>query len=231
MTSSSEELVIRADRAGLATPLSTPDLSTGAWTRWGAPGVRGDAVTEDVLATLADRTRAAAQAQGYAVGWAKGVREAEAAAREARAEQEAQRARDEALREAEHTAAVSALRAAALRLEELTASTQERLGAQATELAFAVTAEVLGTQAAAQPPEDVVRRALAVLPDRAVATVRLHPSVARSAITDLAAGIPAGISVVADSALGPADALVELSDHVIDLRIDQALARLREVLS
>jgi flagellar assembly protein FliH len=227
MTSSSEELVIRADRAGLATPLATPDLSTGAWTRWGAPGVRGDAVTEDVLATLADRTRAAAQAQGYAVGWAKGVREAEAAAREARVEEETRRTHEEARREAEHAAAVSALRAAARRLEELTASTQEQLAAQATELAFAVTAEVLGTQAAAQPGEDVVRRALAVLPDEAVATVRLHPSVARETATDL----PVGVAVVADPTLGPADALVELSDHVIDLRIDQALARLREVLA
>ena len=227
MTSSSEERVIRADRAGLATPLATPDLSAGAWTRWGAPGVRGDAVTEDVLSTLADRTRAAAQAQGYAVGWAKGVREAEAAARVARAEEESARTRDEARREAEHAAAVSALRTAATRLEELTTSTQERLDAQASELAFAVTAEVLGVQAAAQPAEDVVRRALAVLPDEADATVRLHPSVARSITT----GLPAGVSLVADPSMGPADALVELSDHVIDLRVDQALARLREVLA
>lgn len=227
MTSSSEELVIRAERAGLATPLVTPDLSTGAWTRWGAPGVRGDAVTEDVLATLADRTRAAAQAQGYAVGWAKGVREAEAAGREARAAEQAQHSRDEARRESDHAAAVSALREAAHRLEELTTNTCARLEAQASELALAVTAEVLGTVAAGQAAEDVVRRALAVLPDEAVATVRLAPSVARSATTDL----PAGVRVVADSDLGPADALVELSDHVIDLRIEQALVRVREVLA
>jgi flagellar assembly protein FliH len=227
MTSSSEELVIRAEQAGLATPLVTPDLSTGAWTRWGAPGVRGDAVTEDVLATLADRTRAAAQAQGYAVGWAKGVREAEAAAREARVAEQAQRSRDEARRESEHGAAVAALREAARRLEELTTSTCTRLEDQATELALAVTAEVLGTSAAGQAAEDVVRRALAVLPDEAVATVRLHPSVARSATTDL----PVGVCVVADPGMGPADALVELSDHVIDLRIEQALARVREALA
>ena len=81
MTSSSEELVVRADRAAQVTPLSTPDLSAGAWTRLGRPGVRGDAVTEETLSTLADRTRAAAHAQGYAVGWAQGMREADAAAR------------------------------------------------------------------------------------------------------------------------------------------------------
>lgn len=228
MTSSSEDLVIRADRAGLVTPLPTPDLSTGTWTRWGTPGVRGDAVTEDTLSTLADHTRAAAHAQGYAVGWAKGVREAEGAAREQRDAEEARLSRAEARREAEHAAAVTALHGAARELNQLAASMCDRLEDQATDLAWAVTAEVLGAQAVKHTSEDVVRRVLAVLPDGPVATVRLHPSVARSGAV---AELPAGVAVLADPELATADALVELSDHVMDLRIDQALTRVREALA
>lgn len=228
MTSSSEDLVIRADHAGQVTPLPTPDLSVGAWTRWGAPGVRGDAATEDTLSTLADRTRAAAHAQGYSVGWATGKREAAAAAEQTRAEEQARLARAEARREAELAACISALHEAAHELRRAASSTCERLEAQAGELALAVTAEVLGSVSLTTAAEDVVRRVLAVLPEAPVATLRLHPTVARSAAV---ADLPAGVDVVPDPALGPADALVELSDHVMDLRVDQALARLREALA
>jgi flagellar assembly protein FliH len=228
MTSSSEDLVIRADRAGAATPLPTPDLSAGAWTRWGAPGVRGDVVTEDTLSTLADRTRAAAHAQGYAMGWSTGMREAADAARLERVAEQERLAHEDARRAAEHDAAVSALREAARELQELAGSLCDHLEAQATELAWAVTAEVLGARARVHAPDDVVRRVLAVLPDGPVATVRLHPSVARStAVADL----PAGVDVVADPELAAADALVELCDHVMDLRVGEALARGREALS
>lgn len=228
MTSLSEDLVIRGEHAGLATPLLTPDLRSGVWTRLGTSGVMGDGVTEDILDTLADRTRAAAQAQGYALGWVKGVREAEAAAAQARTDAGETLARNETRREAEHAAAVTALHQAARTLESLTATVCERLQDQAVELAWAVTAEIVGHQAASQTPEDVVRRVLDVLPEGPVAVVRLHPSVARSVAV---AELPAGVSVTADAAMNPADALVELDDHVLDLRIEQALARVREALA
>lgn len=229
MTSSSESvLVIRGEHAGLATPLPTPDLRSGAWTRLGAIGVRGDSVTEDTLDTLAERTRAAAHAQGYAVGWTKGVREAEAAAERAYLAEQTLQAEAEASRAAAHAAAVAALRAAASTLQHLTASVCERLEDQSTELAWAVTTAVLGHGAAHDTAPDVVRRVLSVLPEGPMANVRLHPSVARStAIAEL----PSCVTVIADHDMGPADAVVELADHVVDLRIDQALARVREVLA
>jgi flagellar assembly protein FliH len=228
MTSSSEGVVIRADQALRATPLATPDLTTGAWTRWAAPGVRGDSVTEDTLATLAERTRSAAEAQGFAVGWAKGVREASEASRRARLADEEVLAADEQRRRAEHAEAVSALRHAAQELHELAGTVCGRLEDQATELAWAVTVEVLGHRASQETAEDVVRRVLTVLPEGRVATVRLHPSVARSlAATEL----PTIVEVAGDPTMAPADALVELHDHVLDLRIDRALARVREVLA
>lgn len=228
MTSSSESVVLRGDRAGAATPLRTPDLRSGGWTRFGNTGVLGDAVTEQTLDHLADRTRAAATAQGYAVGWAQGKREAEAAGRLATTEREHRERQSEARREAEHTAAVSALHAAAAALGSSTAEVCAALEGGASELAYAVTAEVLALTAATTTPSEVVRRVLALLPQGPLATLRLHPSVAGDLAT---AALPETVLVRADASLGPADAVVELEDHVLDLRVDQALARVREVLT
>ncbi|HEY9562838.1 MAG TPA: hypothetical protein VIR30_03615, partial [Nocardioides sp.] len=75
MTSSSEARVLRGPVD--VTVLPAPDLRAGEWTRFGSGNARGDAVTENTLAALADSTRDAARAQGYAVGWAEGRRRAE----------------------------------------------------------------------------------------------------------------------------------------------------------
>lgn len=227
MTMSSDARVIRAAYAGAASPVATPDLRTGVWTRLGSEGSLGDAVTEATLATLAASTQAAARAQGYAVGWAQGARDAEAAARTARVAQEAAAAHAEERREAEHTAAVAALGRAAAELQDRLAEARCELAAQATEMAFAVTSAVLGCRSVAQTDAEIVRRVLAQLPETDVATIRLHPSVAHS--PELAK-LPASATVVADDSLGHADAVVELADSVIDLRTDAALARVREAL-
>lgn len=228
MTSSSEGLVLRGDRAVTATPLRTPDLRSGGWTRFGNAGVLGDAVTEKTLDDLADRTRAAAEAQGYAVGWAQGKREAEAGERLAAAERETRLRSEEARRVAEHTAAVTGLREAAAALRAATTEVCTHVEEAASELACALTAEILGLTLATVTPADVVRRVLALVPNGPLATVRLSPSVCRDAAV---ADLPDSITLRADASLGPADAVVELEDHVLDLRVDQALARVREVLA
>jgi flagellar assembly protein FliH len=232
MTSSSEHgiasRVLRADQAGSAYVMRTPDLRAGTWTRLGSTAALGDVATEDTLSSLAERTRATAEAQGYSIGWAKGVREAQAAEQVAATERAARDERDRARREAEHTAAIAALQAAAAGLDDARTELCRRLSEQAAGLAVAVTAEVLGQRADEQTPADVVRRALDVLPEGVVAaTLKLSPEVARHA---LEAGLPASVSVSVDPTLSPADALVELHDHVIDLRVDRAVARVREAL-
>lgn len=228
MTSSSESRVLRADQAGSAYAMRTPDLRGGNWTRLGSGAVLGDVATEDTLSAIAERTRASAEAQGYAVGWAKGVRESQAFEQVARAEREERERQELARRADEHAAAVAALREAAAGFEEARTSLTRRLSEQATDLALAVTVEVLGQRASEQTPADVVRRAIDVLPEGpGSATLRLHPSVANHAID---AGLPQGVSVSADPTLSPADALVELPDHVVDLRIDRAVTRVREAL-
>ena len=101
--------VLRGEHAEGAGPLSTPQLRTGAWTRFGGERTLGDPVTEDVLSALAETTRTAARAQGYATGWAEGRREAATEAAAHRAELEAATREAEARRQAEHEQALAAL--------------------------------------------------------------------------------------------------------------------------
>ena len=51
--------VLRGEHAAGAGALSTPQLRTGAWTRFGGERTLGDPVTEDVLSALAETTRTA----------------------------------------------------------------------------------------------------------------------------------------------------------------------------
>src|SRR6478609_3385735 len=100
--SSSSEAVLRNGSHGELRTVARPDLRTGVWTRLGDPSVLGDAVTEAALGSLAEATRTAARAQGYAVGWAQGRQEALT-----KAEAEARAVAEETLladarREAEH---------------------------------------------------------------------------------------------------------------------------------
>ena len=230
MSSSPEARVVRGSSASTATGLATPELRSGHWTRLGGTGVLGDAVTEQTLSTLAESTRAAASAQGYAVGWAQGRREADETARLA-AEQNVQRvAAAETRREAEHQAAVTALRQAAARLDERLTELSEQVADQASALAFELTRELVGRELALaeDPGADTVRRVLATLPGRPDARVRLHPTVASAAAAaDLAEH---GVVVIPDHSLQPTDAIVEAEGHVLDLRVDAAIERLREVL-
>jgi len=228
MTSSSETRVLRADQAGSAYAPRTPDLRAGTWTRLGSGAALGDVATEDTLSSLADRTRATAEAQGFAIGWAKGVREAQAAEQLAIAERTERAERERTQQLAEHAAAVAALHQAAHGLDVARSELCRRLSEQAAGLAVAVTAEVLGQRADEQTPADVVRRALDVLPEgTTAATLKLSPEVAKHAIE---ADLPSSVTVIADPTLSPADALVELHDHVIDLRVERAVARVREAL-
>lgn len=227
MSSSTETpRLLRGVSSEHATGLRMPELSGSGWSRFGDDAAMGDEVTERLLEHLAESTRGAARAQGYAVGWAEGRREAEAAAA-TEAEQLALREADVAeRREAEHAAAVAALREAAALLEQQVTHVCHRVDEQATGLALELTRELVGG-ALPDAGAHTVRRVLGVLPDHPVVRVRLSPSVAAEA-GELRTH---GVTVVPDPALGPADAVVEADDHVVDLRVGRALDRLREVLS
>jgi flagellar assembly protein FliH len=241
------------------TPLPLADLPrTG--------GAEETELARTVLGALAERARAEAHAQGYAVGWARGRREAAAAAAEERAAAQAAAAEAEHRREDEHRAAVAALRSAADQVRDLLTAVCESIEEQGTDLALALVETLLARELTTVTDADVVRRVLAVAP-AAGATVRLHPSVA-AALTGTGGGADAtadsavdsrgaspadsaadsavdsaadsrcaspvglaGLTIVADPALGRADALVILDGTVTDLRIDTAMERVREALS
>lgn len=225
-SSNSPARVLRGDASSGAAGLAMPELRSGSWTRWGDGGVRGDDVTEQLLQRLAENTRRTARSQGYAVGWAEGRREAEHTAR-ATADETARRAADdEARREAEHAAALAALRDAADQLVRQVDELCRTVDGQAATLALELTRELVG-RASADAASHTVQRVLGLLPDHPVARVRLHPTVAACA----GALRDSGVVVLPDPDLGSADAVVEADEYVVDLRVDTALARLKEVLS
>lgn len=207
-----------------------PDLRSGVWTRLGHPSVLGDDVTEQALGKLAERTRDAARAQGYAVGWAEGRQEALLRAEETA--QAAHRAAEnrEAQRDAEHRRALAALQAAAAELRGAVAEACDRVASQASDLAFEVTRELVGHELSLEedPGAGVVQRVLATLPVAHFATVRLHPAIAESGAARALA--EQGVTLRADATLAPDDAVVEVDDAAIDLRIENALSRLKQAL-
>ncbi|MET0191061.1 MAG: hypothetical protein ABW212_18825 [Pseudonocardia sediminis] len=207
------------------TDVRMPELGRDTWVRLDRADVAGDEVSDLLLDRLAGSARASARAQGYAVGWAEGRRDADAAARdEAEAAAREAAARD-AQRSAEHAAAVAALHGAAQALRDEVARTCRRVDEQASALALELVAELLGS--VAPDVTDVLARVTGQLPAHAMCTVRLHPDVAVAAdgLRDL------GVTVVGDRALSRADAVVEADDHVVDLRVGEALHRLRGVLA
>jgi len=212
------------------TRLATPQLRSGSWTRLGDVAVLGDAVTEQTLSALAESTRGAARAQGYAVGWAEGRRAAEAEARieaEAVAEQ-VQRA--DAARAAEHSAAVAALREAATLLMDFAGEAREAVAAQAVELATELTETILGCTLAATDDTGAlaVRRAVTASGNEPLTRLWLNPADLPS--DSVAALREAGVQVLADASLSRGDALAELDDHVLDLRVATAMERVRVAL-
>lgn len=228
--SKSEASAGRARSHGVVSVPALPELRAGRWTRLGGQSVLGDAITESLLDGIASEARDAAKAQGYAVGWAAGRRAAAEQAAADAAARAARQAEDEARRADEHRAAVEALARAAEQVRGLLGDLAASVESQATELALALTAELVGIRVADMEPADVVARVLQVLPAAPVGRVRLHPSlISAEAVQDLLAR---GLDVVTDPSLGPADALVESTDGaIVDLRIDEAMARVRQVLA
>ena len=210
------------------TPLATPELRSGTWTRFGGASVLGDAVTEETLNALAESTRTAARSQGYAIGWAEGQRAARtAAAAEAELVEDRRRAED-LHRSQEHAAALDALVAAAGELRAEAARVAAVLAEEASGLALDLTRTILGPLARDLDP---VRRALDLTPDGDLARLVLNPEDAAAITPEQTATLAGlGVNVITDATLARGDAIAEATEHVLDLRIGAALERVAEVL-
>lgn len=229
MTNSlNEPGVLPRDGATRVTPAHNRELPSGSWTRLGTQAIRGDAVTEGVLADLAEQAKYAGRAQGYANGWAEGRRAAEDQARAEAAAFVASRELADRLRQDEHDQAVAALRQAAAQLHLAATQICAAVESQATDLALRLLAELLGRElaVAADPGADAVRRALQLLPDEPVITVRLHPADLAGAAGQVC---PQGARIIPDANLTRGDAVVETDRGVLDARLSTAVERVAEV--
>jgi flagellar assembly protein FliH len=161
---------------------------------------------------------AAAVRQGYDDGYAEGLAAAGTEAARVRSE-EAQRA----------AGALSALSRAVAAAEEAERSMRAEIQAAAPKLAFALVEALLGRELAlaANPGREAVARVLALDEGMQPATVRMNPA-------DLAAfdelDLGRVVHMVADPAVEPGGALVEIGRATLDGQLGPAVERVREIL-
>lgn len=197
--------------------------------------VLGSATTRDLAA--------AADVRGHAAGYAAGLRAAQAETAALHARLEAEHATRLAALQAETVRRVQVLDAATnamlSQVVPVLADAEESLVDAALDLAEAVVGHVVrsgrqddatgeGDGLEARPTtgaEATVRRALASVDATVAVAVRLSPADA-ARVADLALPVP----VVPDVALLDGDAVVDLPDGLLDLRIGAALDRARAAL-
>lgn len=169
--------------------------------------------------------------RGHSVGYAAGLRAAEAEYRKKTEQLEAAfSARSEELRvETDHTLAVlnSAVRALHARNAPVMSAAEDILAAAAVELAEAI----LGYELAdgRKSARSALARALAGATPAEVVTVRMNP--ADLAVLDETDIRKAEVRLTADAALAPGDAIAVLPDGLLDARIGAALARAKQALT
>jgi flagellar assembly protein FliH len=161
---------------------------------------------------------AAAARQGYDSGYGEGWARA--------AEEAAQRRREEAQRTAR---ALSALSSALSAAEGAEVRMRAEIQAAVPKLAFALLEELFGREVtlASNPGREAVSRALALDEGAEPAVVRLNPADIE-ALEGL--DVHRVLRVVADGAVEPGGAVVQIGPATLDAQLGPALARVRNVL-
>lgn len=187
--------------------------------------------------TRTQQLREQARVGGYAAGWAEGTRAAAAAADRA-AERVAQRVElERAAARAEIEDALATLGAAGRAVNARTIPVVTEAHDLVVRLALDLAEAVLGIELsdAETSARSALARALAVPVDAEVVSVRLNPQdlatlerLAAIAAQDGApVAVPDGVTLVADSALAPGDAISQLPSGYLDARVAAGVARLR----
>jgi flagellar assembly protein FliH len=184
---------------------------------------------------VSDRT--AARAEGYAVGWAQGMREARdvTAAAKQRAELEFLRMLRE--RDTEIGRGLRAVSAAAGEVRATTVQRSEEIADFIMSAAVDLAEAILGATVSADvvgAANTAVARALAQFPMGAAAvTVRLspedHATLTASGTAELTAG--QDVTLVADPRLARGDAVAENPITTVDATLSAALERVRQELA
>ncbi|PYG01072.1 flagellar assembly protein FliH [Georgenia satyanarayanai] len=179
---------------------------------------------------------AAGYSSGYTAGWSAGARAAAQDAEEQRrraAEELAVRAQQAATAAQEALSVLArAAEAARHRAAPVLSEAQGALTRAAVDLAETVLGAELGDGDASA--RSALRRALSVR-DEGLVRVRLNPedlAHLTATLDSLPAelGLPAGVELVADPALGRGDAVSELEEGYLDARVGAAVSRVRDAL-
>jgi flagellar assembly protein FliH len=184
------------------------------------------------LAAVRDRAQEAAERttrlreDGYAAGYQAGL---DAAAREIERDRAEHRQAAQRL-----SAAAAALEAAARNLNARDQVSLDELEREAVALGVSLATELVGRELAVTdtPVVDALRRAVALVPDRGVPVVRVHPAddeTTREAIAADILGWSGDVSVVADPGVEPGGCVVDVGPCRIDAQIGPAIERLRAV--
>jgi flagellar assembly protein FliH len=183
-----------------------------------SPAVPTTYVSRSVEIEVAAAESAAALRQGYDDGYAEGLAHAAAVAAGIR-DEEVQRV----------GRALSALSSAVAAAEEAERTMRAEIQVAAPKLAFALVEVLLGRELvlAANPGREAVARVLGLDEGMQPATVRMNPA-------DIAAldevDLGRVVHVVADPAVEPGGALVEIGRATLDGQLGPAVERVREIL-
>lgn len=232
-------VVLRGTAAsGAATAHLSTELRSSRFQPNGAIDARlADPSLRRAFEQIAEETRTAARAEGYAIGWAAGhLAGAEVANAAALA---AERERLAAADAAQDTLsdALRALADAASRLEQRAVVPAEQLRDAVLHGALELAEALLGRELelSAAPGLDALRRALDLAPTGVPVTARLNPAdlpATRDALAALADGALAReVHLIADASVERAGCVVECDAVRVDAQLSTALARVREVLS
>ncbi|GAA3871588.1 hypothetical protein GCM10022243_41060 [Saccharothrix violaceirubra] len=178
--------------------------------------------------------RAGAHAEGYAVGWAQGIREAREATSAARARATSDLTTLLADRDARIGRAVAAVAAAADQVRAITVQRAEEIAEPLVAAAVDLAESLLGATLAVDAPaaaRAAVRRALANVPERKPVVVRLNPAdlaELAEAETPTLSGAP--VSLAADPSVGRGDAVAETDTTTVYAVLAEALAAVRAEL-
>ncbi len=194
-------------------------------------------LVDPALAAAFDEAVAVATArgreEGYARGYAEGLKSAERERRVA-LEQEIALMRDaEAARNLQLQHAVAVLSEAATAAGERQVAALAGVEDLLLNAAFDLATTLLGRELEAidAPVRDAVRRALAVLPGDVPISLYLHP-IDRDSLSDvdsLLAGRP--VRIFADSEVEPGSCVAEAGTRHVDASLSAAIDRVRQVLS
>jgi flagellar assembly protein FliH len=217
---------------------STESVLRGAGAE-GAAAARFDADLSSAVAPIAsrrgDEAWTVARTAGYAEGWAQGQRAARVAAQAAQDQMTAARRAEEAEREATARQAMGALVRAADGLAARTVPAVEAIEDQILRTALELAEALLGHELSSGVGRDMnaVRRALAAAPADGALTVRVHPDDYRTlteGLLDVGNFDGRTVTLVADAALRPGDAMAEAGTTTVDATLAGALVRVRQVL-